>query len=105
MAAAAAIGHCPASPLHTAMAANARVITLKSAVSGTRRVYAASSASELLVERLFALAFVLAVALALLLLEQVVVVRAVFLDGAHGPVMPGTRRYNPRRSPGAWRNW
>jgi hypothetical protein len=56
----------------------------------------------LVVERILALALVLPVALALLLLAQaVVVVRAIFFDRAHAPVMPTSRRYNPRRNRGA----
>jgi hypothetical protein len=56
----------------------------------------------LVVERVVALALVLAVPLALLLLEQaLVVVGAIFFDGAHARVMPTSRRYNPRRNRGA----
>ncbi len=56
----------------------------------------------LVVERVVALALVLAVPLALLLLAQgLVVVGAIFFDGAHARVMPATRRYNPRRNRGA----
>ena len=46
------------------------------------------------VEGAVALALVLAVPLAFLLLEQVVVIGAVVFDCAHARMMPGNRRYN-----------
>jgi hypothetical protein len=56
-------------------------------------------------EGVVALALVLAVSLALLLLEQVVALWRWFFECAHGEVMPRGRGYNPRRNRGAWRNW
>ena len=74
-----------------------------------RERHGASVLLLLVVERLVALAFVLAVPLMLLLLEELVFVLAfagaIVVDRAHARVMPDDRRYNPLRNLGAWRNW